>query len=184
MSGATSATLTERAAALRAQFARSFAEPQHLDLTPREDFLGIRLGDAPYALRLADIAGLFAGKKITRVPGPNAALYGIASFRGSILPVYNLTTVAGFPLADPPHWLALSASAPIAWGFSGFDGHLRCTDADLAASAETQTDDPRNAGLVRTYLTADTITRPVMELKAVIESIVGPSSGPHLATGA
>lgn len=179
---------SDRAAALRAQFDRSFAEPRHQDATQRENFLGIRLGDAPYALRLTDIAGVFTDKKITRIPGPHPALFGIAGFRGAILPVYSLCAIAGFPFSGTSRWLALSSVLPIAWTFTGFDGYLRRDRAQVAGDAPARADGLRPSGFIREYLlpdmATDPVVRPIMDLKALAESIAGPSAGPHFDTGA
>jgi hypothetical protein len=50
----------ERAAALRHAFDRSFAEPLRLGTEVVEDLLAIRIGTTAYAVRLAEVAGLFA----------------------------------------------------------------------------------------------------------------------------
>ena len=55
-----------RAAELRRDFDRAFAEPIRLDTTITEDLLAIRVGGQACAIRLNEIAGLFAGKSISR----------------------------------------------------------------------------------------------------------------------
>ena len=89
--------LAVRAEALRSAFDRSFAEPAHFDTTPMADLLAFHAGSQAYALHLSEIAGLFADKKITRLPGRTAALLGIAGFRGAIVPVYDLSALLGSP---------------------------------------------------------------------------------------
>ena len=68
------------AAELRRDFDRSFAEMPSPGKSSVEDLLAIRLGVQDYALRLSEIAGLFAGKKITPVPGGHRAQLGIVGF--------------------------------------------------------------------------------------------------------
>ncbi len=75
-----SSRLTERAAELRSAFDRGFAAPLRVDTAAKQELLAIRVGAEPYVVRLSEISGLFADKKITRVPGGAAALLGIAGF--------------------------------------------------------------------------------------------------------
>jgi purine-binding chemotaxis protein CheW len=164
--------LVSRAAALREQFDRSFAQPQHMDLTPREDFLCIRLGSAPYALRLSEIAGLFADKKITKVPGRQPVLFGIAGFRGAIVPVYSLPTYFGFPIAPTPRWVAISSAAPIAWAFEEFDGHQRCPRTAIAARGTAQSPDRGDGDFVKEYICADDTVRPIVDIRSIIDGIL------------
>ena len=74
----------ERAAELRADFDRGFADAGARRCRAKHDLLAIRVGTEPCAMRLSEIAGLFADRKITRVPGSKAALLGIAGFRGAM----------------------------------------------------------------------------------------------------
>jgi purine-binding chemotaxis protein CheW len=93
MSEAAALGIGERAAAMRLAFDRSFAEPLRPATEAVENLLAIRIGTQAYALRLAEVAGLFADRKVTPVPGGDAALVGIAGFRGAIVPVYGLHTL-------------------------------------------------------------------------------------------
>jgi len=117
--------LAYRAAELRAAFDRAFAAPWRADVAARHDLIAIGIGNQACALRLADIAGLFADKKITPVPGGRRALLGIAGFRGALLPVFSLHTLLGLAGAPAPRWLVVAAAAPVALAFEAFDGHLR-----------------------------------------------------------
>ena len=53
----------ERATQLRRDFDRSFADPPPAEIAVAEDLLAIRLGTLDFALRLSEIAGLFAGPR-------------------------------------------------------------------------------------------------------------------------
>jgi len=81
-----------RAAALRQEFDRSFADPPLIDVAAKEDLLAIRLATQEFAIRLSEIAGLFADKKITPVPSANSALLGITGF---VAPSCRSTTFKG-----------------------------------------------------------------------------------------
>src|SRR5215218_10100104 len=94
-----SAVPTNRAAELREAFDRSFAQLATSEADVVESLLGIRIGTDPYGLRLGELSGLFADKKITRLPSPVSELLGIAGFRGAVLPVYDLGMLLGCPRA-------------------------------------------------------------------------------------
>jgi chemotaxis signal transduction protein len=166
--------LIDRAAALRVAFDRGFAEPAQIDTDPTEDFLAIRLGSEPHVLRLNEIAGLFADKKITRVPGRVAALLGIAGFRGAIVPVYDLAALLGHRMSEAPRWLAIAAGVPVAFAVASFEGHLRITrDAVL----------PQGAGdharkYVREFLRANDLVRAVIHLPAILDAIKRQDANP------
>src|SRR6202023_3988958 len=101
-----------------------FAEPVRPDTTLKEDLLAVRIGTQLFAIRLSEITGLFAGKKVTPVPGGHPALCGIAGFRGAILPVYDLQILLGHCGTATPRWLVIAAAAPVALAFAVFEGQL------------------------------------------------------------
>src|SRR5882757_7001907 len=117
--------VAQRAQELRRDFDRSFADPPRADTAAQEDLLAIRLGAQGFAMRLSEIAGLFADKKVTRVPSANSALLGIAGFRGAIVPVYDLQTLLGHSDGQTPRWLVIAAAAPVALAFTTFESQLR-----------------------------------------------------------
>ena len=124
--------LAQRAAELRRNFDRSFAEPPRNRQAASLDLLAIRLGGEPYALHLAAVSGLFAGKKFTRLPQAAPEFLGIAGFRGSIVPVYDLRVLLGCAGGEAPRWLVVTANSPVGLAFDGFDGHLRLPQEGIA----------------------------------------------------
>jgi purine-binding chemotaxis protein CheW len=160
------ASLIGRAAELRLAFDRSFAAPLAAEAMATEDFLAVRIGVEACALRLGEITGLQAGKKITRLPGSDPALLGIAGFRGTILPVYSLGALLGRPSAEAPRWLAVAAGAPVALGFEAFQGHLRVAcDAVLPRQATER------RFYARDYVRAQSLVRPIIDLPSVVAAI-------------
>ncbi len=107
-----------RAEQLREAFDQSFAAVPRFDATTRHDMLAIRMGTTRCALRLSEIRGIFSDKKITPVPALGEGLLGLASFRGTIVPVYGLHTLLGIPADEPGlRWLAIAATGPAALAF-------------------------------------------------------------------
>jgi chemotaxis signal transduction protein len=118
-------TPSSRSDALRLAFDRGFATLPLLGMASTANLLAITVEASLYALRSSEITGIFSDKKITRVPSSEPALLGIASFRGAIMPVYDLHALLGFPAAATTRWLVTAAAAPIALAFSTLEGHLQ-----------------------------------------------------------
>jgi purine-binding chemotaxis protein CheW len=159
--------ITQRAAELRLTFDRTFAEPVRLDTTLKEDLLAIRVGLQACAMRLSEVAGLFADRKITPVPGGHAALRGIAGFRGTIVPVYDLQSLLGDSSSETLRWLVIAAAAPVALAFAGFDGQLRVS-RDAIVSEPSR---PGTPGHAREIVRTENFVGPIVSLAAVLDSI-------------
>lgn len=170
-----------RAADMQLAFDRAFADPARLDTAATEGLLAIRIGTQACAVRLSEITGLFADKRITRVPGSGAALLGIAGFRGAIVPVYGLGTLlgqSGDPSGSPtPRWLVIAAAAPVALAFDGFEGQLRVLpDAILPRQSR-----PEMTSYARDFVRMRNLVRPILHLPSVLDAIETPrpAAAPH-----
>jgi chemotaxis signal transduction protein len=120
------ATKIGSAEALRRRFDQSFAAPAGSNPERLEDLLAIRVGADPYALRLSQIAGLFAGLKIAPTPSPIASLLGIVGIRGALAPIYDLGALLGYPRAAQPRWTVLvRAPQTVGFAFESFESHLQ-----------------------------------------------------------
>jgi chemotaxis signal transduction protein len=155
--------LSLHAAELARAFDASFAEAPHDETRAFEDVLAIRLGEDPHALRLSQVAGLFARRTIVPVPSPLPELLGLVSIRAAIVPVYDLSALLGRPPRAAPRWLVLAAQAPIALGFDELEGYRRLSpEAFVAAPAK---------GALELVRTGEEL-RPLLNLPQIIESIV------------
>jgi len=156
--------LVERAAELRSTFDRAFATALRADTSSKAELIAIRVGTEACAIRLSEIAGLFADRKITRVPASNAALLGVAGFRGALVPAYSLPVLLGVAGAAMPRWLVIAAEAPVALAFDAFEGHLRATaDAILPRQSRNELQ-----GFAPEFIRTGAIVRPVIDLAAVV----------------
>ena len=159
--------LAARAAELRSAFDQGFTAPLRIEAVATQDLLAIRVGAEPYAVRLSEVTGLFVDRKLTRVPGGNAALLGIAGFRGALVPVYNLRTLLGHPGTQAPRWLVVAATAPVALAFDAFEGHLRAAaDAILPRQSPAQM-----RGYAPDFIRTESVVRPVLHLPSVIDAL-------------
>jgi chemotaxis signal transduction protein len=159
--------LTRRAKTLHDSFDRAFAEPARLDITPMQDLLAIRIGEDVFAIRLSEIAGLYASKKITRLPGGDPALLGLAGFRGTMHPVYSLATLLGRSAEASPRWLVIAAAVPLALAFDGFERHLRVALATIRPSDASMKDQP----FARDFVPVQQFVRPILHLPSILDVI-------------
>jgi purine-binding chemotaxis protein CheW len=167
--------VADRAAQLRRDFDRAFAEPIRVDTVEEEDLLAIRAGEQTCAIRLSEIAGVHVGKRVTRVPGSHPALWGIAGFRGSLIPVYDLQQLLGHARAEAPRWLVIAASAPIALAFATFDGRLRVSRREILPHTK-QTDMNQFA---RDVVRTGNVTRSILHLPSILETLAVAGSKTH-----
>jgi chemotaxis signal transduction protein len=172
--------LATRAAELRLAFDRVFAEPGRRDATAMENLLTFGVGSEPYALRLSDIAGLFADRKISRLPSGLAALLGFAGFRGAIVPVYDLHVLLGRPKTEAPRWLVVAAAAPVALAFETFEGHLRLSHEAIVSRAA----DDQSPRAVRDVASWERVVRPIVHMPSVLAAIGAPQASANMQRGA
>lgn len=162
--------IAERAAELRHAFDRGFAEPAVVGKGIREALLAVRIDTHPFAIRLSEISGLFADKKITPVPGSDVALRGIAGFRGAIVPVYDLQILLGQAATSgtaPPRWLVIAAAAPVGLAFTAYQQQIR-------AAHESILPHPSGAqarGFSREFVRTRKFAGPLLHLPSVLEAI-------------
>jgi chemotaxis signal transduction protein len=157
----TDSALARAATALREAFDRSFAEMPAAAGEPLEDFLFIRVGDDPYALRRSHVARLEADRVVVPVPSAMAEFLGMAAFRGSMAPVFDLRALFGHSKGDRLRWLVLANhAARIAFAFDRFEGYVRArTGAPAASSAASP--------VLREVVLVESGFRPLVDLPAL-----------------
>jgi purine-binding chemotaxis protein CheW len=130
-----------KAAELRQAFDLSFALPPPQASQEVEDLLTIRVAGDPYAIRLRDIAGIVAGRRVIPVPAVTLDLLGLAGIRGGVVSVFGLASILGYGQAPgSPRWMILcGAEEPIALAFSDFEGYLRLPKSSLHADENLRT---------------------------------------------
>ncbi len=161
-------SLSELAASLRQNFDQAFAQAPAGAGAPTQAFLAIQIGGDSYALRLRDVSGLFADKKIVPLPSQSPDLLGIASFRGALIPVYDLRILLGYPAGAAPRWLVLVAqAAPISLAFDQLDGYLDLLPEAIAPAAGAE---QKRQYLAET-LNAAGVIRPVVSVTSIVETI-------------
>lgn len=158
----------ERVRLLRDGFDRAFGAPFAAAGADRADFLAVRVAGDPYALRLSELLGLAADKKIVATPSRAHAMLGLAGFRGAVTPVFDLARLLGYPASGAPRWIALAGERlQVGLAFEVFEAHLRVEGAALIA--ETASDRPGLRGALRDA----GLTRPILHFPTLLSIIEG-----------
>jgi len=153
---------------MRSAFDATFAAAPVVRLADQVDLLAVGLGGARLAIRLGEIAGLFADKAITPLPGNTPGLLGLAGFRGLAVPVYHLGALLRLGAEVAPRWMVLAAgSQALALAFDRFDGHVRVPPEAIAYEASGDSEVAQ--GLLR----HGGEVRPVVRVGALVASIAG-----------
>jgi purine-binding chemotaxis protein CheW len=132
--------MSQRAAAIRARvvelrraFDESFSRPPHVQEAQPVLLLGVREGQARFAVPVEALAGVHPCGRIAALPGAPGASPALAGVRGRIYAVHRLAALLGGAGAEgPARWLLLArASEPIALAVEAIDAHLRADAAEL-----------------------------------------------------
>jgi purine-binding chemotaxis protein CheW len=133
-----------------------------------EELLAVRLRGDGYAVRLAEVSGLQADRKVVPLPGTVPELLGIAGFRGNILPVYDLGALMGYAPTPVGRWLIMvGAPALVCLAVPAFEGYVRVARDEVRATEGTDASRPH----VREILRIGTTIRFVINLASVVETI-------------
>ncbi len=154
-----------RAEELKQAFDRAFAEPI---ASPIEtvNLLVIVVGGSSYAIRLDDILALVTDRVVTPVPAPPPGLLGIAGFRGSAVPVYDLRVLLEHSTVGTPRCALIPRNGLVALAFDALDGHVRAPRVDIAT-----TTDERSTRHVRAVVQTKGTTVPILDVAGVVDGI-------------
>lgn len=159
--------LAESLHAMRDSFDRGFAEPPHSEVDASEDFLAIRLGGDPYAVRLAEIGSVHRDHKVVPLVSDAPPFLGLASFRGVMAPVFALSALLGYREVGPFRWLLLTRLPySVALAITHCDGCTRGA-VTVASGAPSESAGRHVRGALRI---ADTV-RPILELASLVSAI-------------
>ena len=116
-----------RVATLRHDFDAAFARPPAERAEESEDLLAVRIAGDAFAVRLRDIDGVVANRRVVPFPGGHSDCLGVAGIRGLTVPVFDLAALLGYGAGgEAPQWMVLSGrDDAIALAFDDFDGYLR-----------------------------------------------------------
>jgi len=103
---------------------------------------------------------------VTPLPTGVPELLGLAGFRSTLVPVYDLRALLGYPRGETPRWMvSTSGDAVVALAFDAFDAHVRVERASLVADdAPAQRHAPRLARLPGG-------ARPLLSVPSLVQAI-------------
>lgn len=169
-----SSAIRQSAQALREAFDGAYAQVAEEAPVGVENLLAVRIAGEPYAIRVAEIAGLYADRRVVRLPVAEPALIGMASFRRRIAPVYDLARLLGCTAAAAPTWLVLArAGDVVALAFEAFEGHCSVTAEQLIGAGSA----PATPSVLRGAVRAQGAIRPIVDLPLVLQGIQRLASG-------
>jgi chemotaxis signal transduction protein len=165
------------AAELRSEFDRSFARAYPTPPPPQQDLLAVRVADHDYMVSLDEVLSIHADRKVVPLPTLRPALLGLVGVRGSILPVYDLRQLLGYPKGTvAPRWLiSVRAPGPFTVAFERLDGHLRLPRAQLLAPTVSGTE----TAFIRGSVTTESGPRPLLDLAALFAVVTASERRPH-----
>lgn len=156
--------LSERARVFREELDGSFGRPRAIERPALVGLLAIRVGDAPYALPIAEIEALIADRPVTRMPSPVRELLGLCAVRGAIIPVYDLAPLLGHDSSREhiPRWLVLGRRRePIAIAFDALEAQVQVPVGEIAGSAGESSEAVSVLGALR----------PLIRIASVLDAI-------------
>jgi len=158
---------------MRNAFDASFAEPAaRVEATPL-DFVALRIGDQPYAIRTTEISGFYAGLAVTPVPTSVPALIGIAGHSGEMLPVYDLALLLGLSASDGS-WAVIDAGNSVGLLFSVFEDHWRIDTDEVMP-----TNDGGHHKHIQQMARRHEELRPVVSIPSILASIREQAASPR-----
>ncbi|MGH9017977.1 MAG: chemotaxis protein CheW [Acidimicrobiales bacterium] len=152
---------------LRQEFDAAFEGAPTDTVDDYEDVLGIRIGDTPHVISIADVAAIRLDTAVTELPGSPGVLRGVAGCSGALVSVFDLAALIGLPQALAPRWLVLAAAdRSVGLAFDEFEGHRRIPRGEVAADSCGR---PAQQSVV-----VDGVHRHVLRLSTVLALIQGP----------
>lgn len=161
-------TLTD-VAEMRRAFDESFSHAPALAAVEQEDFLGIQVAGAHYALRLLETARLCARPRILPLPAPHPEFLGLAGLQGELVPIYSLAALLGHGSEpEEARWVVLcSKTERLGLAFGGLDGYLRAPRTEVCALGAAE----RAAEFVQEALHSEGRVRPIVRVSAIVAAL-------------
>lgn len=160
---------------MRDAFDARFALAVAPDTTERLDVLAITVAGQPFALRMSEVAGVAAGRRIVALPGSHALLLGLIGVRGALVPVYSLAALLGLPSTRDLRWVAMRGTNPgVAFAFDALDAYARVAASDIHPDRAPR---PLLRGVVR----IGAVQRPLLHLPTAEESATRETRPPPVA---
>jgi len=156
---------------LRQAFDQAFSAQPNGGAQDLQDLLSVRIAGEPYAIRLAEIAGLSPNPRITPVPSTVSEFLGVTAIRGVVFPVYSLAEILGHGKnGSPARWVSVFGThEPLGLIFGSLEGHARISSSDLWTSKEAEVRRQHMPQVAR----IGALICPVISLASIAQTIKG-----------
>jgi chemotaxis signal transduction protein len=168
--------LSQRLAALKAEFDASFSRPAARVEARWEVLLRLRVGGSPIAVPLERLTGLHALPRVVSLPGSPPGLLGMVGLRGQLVAVHDLAARLGLPSDERPRWLLLcGGERRVGLAVGGFEGQLRIPPDQLHPHADAA---PRPY-LNTTVLRPGEAPLPVLDVASLVKDLLDGAQAPR-----
>lgn len=160
-------------ATMRREFDQFFVAPDPLAAAATDDFVAVRVGGQPFALRVSELAWVETRRKIVALPGSRSELLGLVSTRGKFVPVFSLELMLGLPATlGAKSWVAICAGEQqFGLAFEALEGYFRVPRADVlgarGANEDRKEQAVRVAGEVRPVVSVASIQVAIREVASI-----------------
>lgn len=173
--------LALKLAELQRAFDASFEAPALTRDVEHEDMLAIQVQGGRFAVRISELAGVHAARKIVPLPSALLGLVGLVGVRGRLVAAYRLADLLGpAPAAAPEsrlRWFLLCREdTQVGLAIEGIDAYLRVPKAEVhrvqgdETLGEHVSDVIRGEGGARGVLNMESILAAIARRARAVES--------------
>jgi chemotaxis signal transduction protein len=167
--------LERRLYELRRAFDASFEEPARSQELEQEDLLAIQVDSSRFAVRVSELSGVHAFRKVVPLPGALTGLLGLVGIRGRLVAAYRLADLISPGSAEGrPKWLLLCrGDNQVGLAIDGLEAYLRVPRADIHP---VQGEEALGEH-VRDVVQCDGIMRGVLSVQSILAAIARRARG-------
>lgn len=161
--------LAQKLAELQRSFDASFEAPALTREVDHEDMLAIQVHAGSFAVRISELAGVHAVRKIVPLPGAVLGLVGLVGVRGRLVAAYRLSDLIGQAAPESPlRWFLLCRDEfQVGLAIEGIDAYLRVPKAEVHPVQGDETLGEHVSDVVRSL----GVARGVLTIKSILAAI-------------
>jgi chemotaxis signal transduction protein len=162
--------LAQRLAELQRAFDAAFEVPARTREVDYEDMLAIQVQGGRFAVRINELAGVHAVRKIVPLPGAVLGLVGLVGVRGRLVAAYRLADLLGQAAAPDGRlrWFLLCRDeSQVGLAIEGIDAYIRVPKAEVYPVQGDETLGEHVSDVVR----QDGVARGVLNMMSILAAI-------------
>lgn len=160
---------SDRVAAMREAFDRTFALPVAEQREETENIVTFQLKGDPYAVGVRQIIEVAAVDRFLPLPSPTPEFLGVTGLRGMIVPIYGLSMLLGYERdTDSPRWIVLvDERDPVGFAVGRIEGYRHVPKTSIYGPGA----DARKH--VRSFAQVDGVMRAIVDVASALASVKG-----------